>query len=45
MDARIANARDAEPASLITPAHVAEMAQLVESGALTDRLARRSSPW
>ena len=40
--ARIANARDAEPASLITPAHVAEIVQLVESGALTDRLARQA---
>ncbi|MER3386043.1 MAG: Asp-tRNA(Asn)/Glu-tRNA(Gln) amidotransferase subunit GatB [Microcella pacifica] len=40
--ARIANARDAEPASLISPAHVAEIVQLVESGALTDRLARQA---
>ena len=40
--ARIANARDAEPASLITAAHVAEIVQLVESGALTDRLARQA---
>ena len=40
--ARIANARDAEPGSLITPAHVAEIVQLVESGALTDRLARQA---
>ena len=40
--ARIANARDAEPGSLITAAHVAEIVQLVESGALTDRLARQA---
>ncbi|MER3389069.1 MAG: Asp-tRNA(Asn)/Glu-tRNA(Gln) amidotransferase subunit GatB [Microcella sp.] len=40
--ARIANARDAEPASLITAAHVAEIVQLVESGALNDRLARQA---
>ena len=40
--ARIANARDAEPASLITAAHVAEIVQLVESGALPDRLARQA---
>ena len=40
--ARIANVRDAEPASLITAAHVAEIVQLVESDALTDRLARQA---
>ena len=40
--ARIANARDAEPASLVTAAHVAEIVHLVESGALTDRLARQA---
>ena len=40
--ARIANTRDAEPGSLITPAHVAEIVQLVESGALNDRLARQA---
>jgi aspartyl-tRNA(Asn)/glutamyl-tRNA(Gln) amidotransferase subunit B len=39
--ARIANAQDAEPASLITPADVAAVVELVESGALTDRLARQ----
>jgi aspartyl-tRNA(Asn)/glutamyl-tRNA(Gln) amidotransferase subunit B len=39
--ARIANAQDAEPASLITPAAVAEVVALVESGELTDRLARQ----
>jgi len=39
--ARIANAQNAEPAALISPAHVAEIVALVESGALTDRLARQ----
>mgnify|MGYP005817214807 CR=1 FL=1 len=39
--ARLANARDAEPASLITPTAVAEVVVLVESGELTDRLARQ----
>jgi aspartyl-tRNA(Asn)/glutamyl-tRNA(Gln) amidotransferase subunit B len=39
--ARLANAQDAEPASLITSAHVAEVVALVESGALNDRLARQ----
>ncbi|WP_167139218.1 Asp-tRNA(Asn)/Glu-tRNA(Gln) amidotransferase subunit GatB [Diaminobutyricimonas sp. TR449] len=38
---RIANARDVEPASLITPHHVSELIALVESGDLTDRLARQ----
>jgi aspartyl-tRNA(Asn)/glutamyl-tRNA(Gln) amidotransferase subunit B len=40
--ARIANAQDAEPTSLISPDHGAEIVQLVESGALTDRLARQA---
>lgn len=39
--ARLANARDAEPASLISPADVAAVVALVESGELTDRLARQ----
>ena len=39
--ARLANAQDAEPASLITSAHVAEVVALVESGALNGRLARQ----
>lgn len=39
--ARIANAQDAEPSSLITAADVAAVVELVESGALTDRLARQ----
>ncbi|KQV24584.1 Asp-tRNA(Asn)/Glu-tRNA(Gln) amidotransferase subunit GatB [Yonghaparkia sp. Root332] len=39
--ARIANAQNAEPAALISPAHVAEIVALVESGSLNDRLARQ----
>ncbi|KRF30877.1 Asp-tRNA(Asn)/Glu-tRNA(Gln) amidotransferase subunit GatB [Yonghaparkia sp. Soil809] len=39
--ARIANAQNAEAAALISPAHVAEIVALVESGSLTDRLARQ----
>jgi len=39
---RIANASDREPASLIEPAAVAELVALIESGALTDRLAREA---
>ncbi|UTT61840.1 Asp-tRNA(Asn)/Glu-tRNA(Gln) amidotransferase subunit GatB [Microcella humidisoli] len=39
--ARIANAQNAEPAALITPADVAAIVALVDSGALTDRLARQ----
>jgi aspartyl-tRNA(Asn)/glutamyl-tRNA(Gln) amidotransferase subunit B len=39
--ARLANARDAEPASLISPADVAAVVALIESGELTDRLARQ----
>lgn len=38
---RIANATSAEPASLIAPLHVSELIALVESGTLTDRLARQ----
>jgi aspartyl-tRNA(Asn)/glutamyl-tRNA(Gln) amidotransferase subunit B len=38
--ARLANAQDADPASLITPQAVAEVVALVEAGDLTDRLAR-----
>ncbi|MDI2097745.1 Asp-tRNA(Asn)/Glu-tRNA(Gln) amidotransferase subunit GatB [Ruicaihuangia caeni] len=37
---RIANARDVEPSSLVTPHQVSELIALVESGDLTDRLAR-----
>ena len=40
--ARIANARGAEPAELISPLHVSELIALVESGELTDRLARQA---
>ncbi len=39
--ARIANAQNAEPAALITPTDVAAIVALVDSGALTDRLARQ----
>jgi len=38
---RIANASDREPGDLVSPTHVAELVALVESGALTDRLARQ----
>jgi aspartyl-tRNA(Asn)/glutamyl-tRNA(Gln) amidotransferase subunit B len=40
---RIANAREdqTEPGSLVSPQHVAEVIALVESGDLTDRLARQ----
>ncbi len=39
--ARIANAREVEPGSLVAPQHVSELIALVESGELTDRLARQ----
>jgi aspartyl-tRNA(Asn)/glutamyl-tRNA(Gln) amidotransferase subunit B len=39
--ARIANARGVDASSLIAPAHVAELVELVEAGTLTDRLARQ----
>ncbi|MFN4001708.1 Asp-tRNA(Asn)/Glu-tRNA(Gln) amidotransferase subunit GatB [Microcella sp.] len=39
--ARIANTKNAEPAALITPTDVAAIVALVDSGALTDRLARQ----
>lgn len=38
---RIANARGDDPAGLAEPAHVAELAALVDEGTLTDRLARQ----
>lgn len=38
---RIANATNADASGLASPAHVAELAQLVEAGTLTDRLARQ----
>jgi aspartyl-tRNA(Asn)/glutamyl-tRNA(Gln) amidotransferase subunit B len=39
--ARLANARDVEPASLITPLQVSELVALVESGEINDKLARQ----
>jgi len=39
--ARLANAQDADAASLITPQQVAEVDALVNDGTLTDRLARQ----
>ena len=39
--ARLANAGGVDPASLISPADVAAVVELVETGALTDRLARQ----
>lgn len=39
--ARLANAQDAEPASLITPASVAALIELVEAGTINDKLARQ----
>ena len=39
--ARIANTQNAEPAALISPTDVAAIVTLVDSGALTDRLARQ----
>ena len=38
---RLANERDVDPTSLITPAQVAEVIALIESGELTDKLARQ----
>jgi len=39
--ARLANAQDVEPASLITPLQVSELVALVESGDINDKLARQ----
>ncbi|BDZ56214.1 Asp-tRNA(Asn)/Glu-tRNA(Gln) amidotransferase subunit GatB [Agromyces marinus] len=39
--ARVANAQGTDAAGLVTPAHVAELAVLVDEGTLTDRLARQ----
>ena len=39
--ARVANERGAEPSALVSPLHVSELVALVESGDLTDRLARQ----
>jgi len=38
---RVANAQDREPADLVSPAHVAELQQLIDAGTLTDKLARQ----
>jgi aspartyl-tRNA(Asn)/glutamyl-tRNA(Gln) amidotransferase subunit B len=38
---RIANARGVEPGTLVSPLHVSELIALVETGELTDRLARQ----
>ncbi|MET0590427.1 MAG: Asp-tRNA(Asn)/Glu-tRNA(Gln) amidotransferase subunit GatB [Naasia sp.] len=38
---RIANSRGVEPGTLVSPFHVSELVALVESGELTDRLARQ----
>ena len=38
---RIANTRSAEPSSLVSPADVAALVTLIDSGALNDRLARQ----
>jgi len=40
--ARVANADGVEPSSLVSPEQVAELVSLVDSGALTDRLARQA---
>ena len=39
--ARIANAREVDAGTLISPQHVSELVALVENGELTDRLARQ----
>jgi aspartyl-tRNA(Asn)/glutamyl-tRNA(Gln) amidotransferase subunit B len=39
--ARLANAQDVEPASLITPPQVAAVVELVETGVVNDKLARQ----
>ncbi|WP_375401497.1 Asp-tRNA(Asn)/Glu-tRNA(Gln) amidotransferase subunit GatB [uncultured Amnibacterium sp.] len=38
---RIANERDVDPGTLVSPIHVSELIALVENGELTDRLARQ----
>ncbi|AJM77582.1 Asp-tRNA(Asn)/Glu-tRNA(Gln) amidotransferase subunit GatB [Rathayibacter toxicus] len=38
--ARLANAADEDPTALVTPLQIAQLSALVESGTLTDRLAR-----
>ncbi|CAN5535228.1 Asp-tRNA(Asn)/Glu-tRNA(Gln) amidotransferase subunit GatB [soil metagenome] len=39
--ARLANAGSVDPSSLVSPLHVSELVALVETGELTDRLARQ----
>lgn len=39
--ARVANASDREPIELVSPTQVAQLAELVDAGTLTDRLARQ----
>lgn len=39
--ARLANAASVDPASLVSAQHVAQLVELVETGTLTDRLARQ----
>jgi aspartyl-tRNA(Asn)/glutamyl-tRNA(Gln) amidotransferase subunit B len=39
--ARLANASDVDASTLVSPRHVSELVALVESGTLTDRLARQ----
>ena len=39
--ARLANAGSVDAATLVTPLHVSELVAMVESGELTDRLARQ----
>jgi aspartyl-tRNA(Asn)/glutamyl-tRNA(Gln) amidotransferase subunit B len=40
--ARLANAAGVDASTLVTPAHVASVVELVETGTLTDRLARQA---
>ncbi|WP_413319543.1 Asp-tRNA(Asn)/Glu-tRNA(Gln) amidotransferase subunit GatB [Agrococcus sp. 1P02AA] len=40
--ARVANERGVEAATLVEPAHVAELQRLIDEGTLTDRLARQA---
>ncbi|MFA4841756.1 MAG: Asp-tRNA(Asn)/Glu-tRNA(Gln) amidotransferase subunit GatB [Agrococcus sp.] len=40
--ARVANERGVEASTLVEPAHVAELQQLIDAGTLTDRLARQA---
>src|SRR6187402_352153 len=40
--ARLANASSVDPGSLVSPIHVSELIALIETGSLTDRLARQA---